>query len=73
MMLVMTPSVTLIIIQPMLLRDSISLLFLIRRGNILTDYSLPSDSFIDIKDLGITINTTLPDNNFLKMKLSQFR
>ena len=46
-------------------RDSDKFVISDQIGNILTDYSLPSDSFIDIKNLGITINTTLPDNNFL--------
>ena len=47
-------------------RDSDKFVISDQIGNILTDYSLPSDSFNDINNLGITTNTFgLPDNDML--------
>ncbi len=46
-------------------RDSDKFVISDQIGNILTDYSLPSDSFNEINNLGITINTSLPNNDLL--------
>ena len=46
-------------------RDSDKFVISDQIGNILTDYSLPSESFNHINNTKITINTNLPDNNLL--------